>query len=244
MRLLLIFHASVPLVATPTLMSIAIWFPRLPQFLYSIVDETDDDSNFRILRIGLVIFESYIFVTVYGPIAICNILICMTYKSLSNYVKVSISRVKLDPTFSVSQLIISNQCFQLVTARLKSVFSASILGQEFGFMVVIELGMVDGSKLNSQKFGFLSAYFYAVCVELWFLVTFQFHPIIFLNSNSIDFITSCLKSLMYQDKYSKTVVQGFRELKIRPMGVHTITVGTLGDYVVFVISFVLMLHQA
>jgi hypothetical protein len=53
-------------------------------------------------------------------------------------------------------------------------------------------------------------------------------------------LTLQVKSLILRSKHSRKVVMQFREMRVRPKGVHTMTPSTFSDYVVFVSSLLLM----
>jgi len=133
------------------------------------------------------------------------------------------------------------QELQIVVGRLNSAFSSSLLFQEFGLLCTIVFFAVGSSKVV-QDYTVISICFNLNAVQLLFNLIVQFYPMIVLNLNSRK-ILSWGRGRKLDSKYLQALVARHRELKIRPMGVHTVTLSTLSGYVVFVVSFILMLHK-
>ena len=215
--------------------------PELPQFIYPIIHEPTEYS-----RIFLAIFESYFFVVCWPVLAVTNILLCVTFTNLSNCVETLNETLdetlKEDVVMSTNQVYtvsLTYQSYQQIIDRLTTVFSLSLFFQEVWLILDIIFIFVGASKMEAI---FFAIFLYGMSLEMSFLVVFQFYPMIVLNLNSKRFLELC-KSLMVEAKYSKATSETFRELKIRPMGVHTITLNTLSDYVVFAVSLLLMLRK-
>ena len=199
-----------------------------------------DENIYWLLVLSVV--EGYLYAVCYGGVAISNILLCITYKSLANHVKTMSQERECDEVLLRSNPSLAYQCFQIITDRLNSLFSTSLLAQEFGLMVEIAIFFLEGFELASHQSMFLSLFFYMLCIQFSCVVIFQFYPMIVLNLNSKRFIKFRLTSTASNRMCSKSnhSSKRFRELKVRPMGVHTITLSTFCDYVVFVVTFFLM----
>jgi len=215
-----------------------ILLPKLPMSFYSIHAGED---NFW-LRVVLSIFEWYLYPVAWGILAIGNILICITYRVISNCIKSLTRSVKQNSKHQrVDWVNREYQTIFFIMKCLSSVFSFSLLCQEFAFLMVIAYLFVGASNLAEES-GFLAAFFYVINMEYSYGLTMQFYPMIVLNLNSKEFIRTC-RSYLSTDRYSRLITQRFKELKVRPMEVHSVTLGTLADYVVFVASFILMLFK-
>jgi len=214
-----------------------IFLPKIPMSFYSIYPDENDDLWWRS---GLTFFEWYLYPVAWGLLATGNILICITYKVVSNCVRALSRGVKLDPNHrNVDWVNRQYQTVFLITNNLNDVFSLSLLCQEFAFLMVIAYLFVGASNLAHES-GRPSEVFYGINLEYSYFLSIQFYPMIVLNLNSCELLLNC-RSYLVSNKYTRMVTERFRELKIRPLGVHTVTLGTLEDYVVFVASFILML---
>ena len=180
-----------------------------------------------------------------GVVAVSSTLICITFKSLSNSVETLHETLKTGTGISGTQAKYINLIylsFQLIIERLSYIFSTSLLFQELAFLLTIVFCINGGSKLAAVHSVILGIFVSNMSVSLCFLVTFQFYPMIKLHLNS-ERLLGLIKSLMVETKYTKVLARQYREIKVRPMRVHTVTVDTLCDYVVFVMSLVLMLFS-
>jgi len=207
---------------------------------YSIHDGEDD----ILWRYSLSIIEWYLYPMGWGLLASGNILICITYRVMSNCVAALNIGVKQD--LEQREVDWVNRQYQIllqITNNLSSGFSFSLLCQEFGFLVVISNLFVGTSRMAQEISWILALTFYGVTVDYTYCLSMQFYPMVVLNLNSLKLVRTC-KTYLVTDAYSKRVTKTFKQIKVRPMKVHTITLDTLADYIVFVMSFILMLLKS
>jgi len=213
------------------------FIPKVPMSFYSIHDGEDD----IIWRFSLSFLEWYIYPIACGLLITENTLICITYRTMSNCVKALDRGVQLDlEQRYVDWIKRQFQVVSQITNNLSSGFSFSLLCQEFGWLLVISYLFVSSSRLVHGLSAVLGMGFYCVTLGYCCCLFIQFYPMVVLNLNSMKFVRTCTIYLS-RDKYSKRITKTFRELKVRPMKVHTITLNTMADYVLFVASFILML---
>jgi len=233
------------LLATGTLLitTMVSIFPRLPPLIYSLYDKSEENI---LLRGILCLFEAYIFPMGTSTLFASNVLLFMTYRNLGGCTAALNEILKQRKTFDLKTIEATTrkyQYLQILIDRLDSAFSASLLYQEFAILMAIALTIFGPSKIASENSAVLTIFFYLLATEFACSLIFQFYPMIVLNLNSKKFIYLS-RSVMLESRHSRAIVEKCRELKIRPMGVHTITPHTLNDYVVFVVSFLLMLRKA
>ena len=176
---------------------------------------------------------------------ISNILLCITYKTLGNCI-LALTQV-LETSKKLSEKKDKHICtvyqrIHMLIQRLDLIMSRSLLVQEGTLLFGITLSLIAGQKTARIHSVLISAYFYQLSLTFSLVTVLQFHPMVMLNLNSKKFLRM-LSSRVVPTKYSRLIVQRLRVIKVRPMGVHTITLYTLSDYVIFIVSFLLMLLQ-
>jgi len=221
--------------------AMAYYVPTLPPFLGSIVRQEN-----MVLELSMALYETYIFPVAMGIVFTGNILICITFGSVTTGTR-SLSSVLLAESENAKHLAANRTyaCYQLIIDRLTSVFSVSFLFQELMFLLLIVTLIVGGVKMAKLESLSLEIFCFGTALELVFVVTFQFFPMIMLCLHSKE-TTQLMKAFMRKDRHVRAMARRSRTriLKVRPMGVHTITLETLYDYVQFLVSSLLMLLRA
>jgi len=234
------------LILLTILLATVVWnLPRLPSLAFSHPLFRDFEETCCLIA-GLTILEAYLFPSAMGTLFANNTLIFVTYKNLADCIEAlneTLNQTIRIPDSKKIEIVSKHyQELQVIVGRLNSVFSASLLFQELGVLCAIVLFTVGSSKIVVQDFSIISLCFNLNAVQLLLGLMFQFYPMIALNLNSRK-IRSWAQGRRLETKYLQTLVARHREVKIKPMGVHTVTLSTLNDYVVFVVSFILMLHK-
>jgi len=192
----------------------------------------------------MALYEAYIFPVAFGIICTGNILICITFGSLTTGTR-SLSAVLMAGSENAKNLAANRAyaCYEMITGRLSGVFSVSFLFQELMFLLLIVTLIVGGAKMAELKSISLEIFCFGTALEMIFVVTFQFFPMIMLYLHSKE-TTQLMRAFMRKDRYSMAMARRSRILKVRPMDVHTITLETLFDYAQFLVSSLLMLLKA
>jgi len=215
-------------------------FPKLPMFISALYEE------WSLLRVVLCIYETYLYPVAMGTILTSNVLLFITYRSVAGCIAALSEELKQnDARNFVSIESVARKYFylQILVGRLNSVFSASLMFLEYVILVAIGLTIFGPSRIVSENSTVLSIFFYFLATEFAASLVVQFYPMILLNMNSNEFLYLA-RSFPQKSKFAQLAVVRCRKLKVRPMGLHTVTVSTLNDYVVFVVSLVLMLNGA
>jgi len=215
------------------------YVPTLSPLLNSIIRTQN-----MALELIMDIVEAYVFVVGIGFVLTGNIAVCITFGSVTNGIQ-SLNGI-LKNECSNTKYLAANRayvCYQVITDRLTSVFSVSLLFQELSFLLVIVTLIVGGVKMAQLRLVSLKFFCYGTSSEIALAVIFQFLPMIKLHLYSQE-TSSLMRALARKDRHAKSMARRSRVLKIRPMGVHTITLNTLFDYAVFTVSLLLMLLKA
>jgi hypothetical protein len=225
------------------------YFPKLPQFVLSISESPVCWS----LRLVACVYEAYLALLGFGIILCANYVSAIALVGMGSTIDAQIQNLKrarhscevgIDDDETVAYKC--NQFYQsitLVMERLNTVFSLSWFFQETSFLLVIVLFFLGAQWAIELKSILLQVYIISVPSALLVLLVFQFYPMVLPNLYS----KSQMKlnaSLMMGDVRGRQLSRRSRELKIRPMGVHTITISTFSDYAVFLVSIFLMLSKA
>ena len=218
----------------------AYFFHQLPQYVSSIVDEPTQST-----RILLSAFEAILFAIGMGFFWVSITLFCITYKNMGNCVVVLTQRLKTNtelPIRTAERICVLYQYCKILLGHLDSLFSCSILVQELAFLVSITLLLVGGFKMSGLLSIVLSFLFYGSAASFFLAAALEFHPLVTLNLNSARFL-QYFHSRKDDSKFPSQIIKQLTILKVRPMKVHTITLNILFDYVIFIISFLMMLLE-
>jgi len=213
--------------------------PELPQNVASILKPSD--TNILLL---LAIFESYIFPFGLGIITVSNVLIYITFGSITADISM-MNMILSDPIqkYKCIQVNRKYQLIQLIINQLNTTFSVSFLFQELSFLVDIVCLVMGAVKMAGVGSVALVIFSYGTALEFACLIAIQFYPMIMMNLYSMTTILLC-RGLMGGEKHSRALARTGRPLRVRPMDVHTISLATLCDYAVFVASMLLMFLKA
>jgi len=216
-------------------------FPTFPIFSNSIIR-----ANSVWLKLTLVITDAYIFPVSLAIISTANLITCMTFGSMKIGVQSLKAAFKTESDCE-KHLAVNRAytCYQVIIDSLTSVFSVSFLFQEGLFLITIVTLLAFGVKNsgNRRMTIILEITIYFGALQGSFLVISQFFPVIMLYIHSNETL-KLMTTFMRTDKHARAMARRSRLLKVRPMNVHTITLETLFDYVIFIVSVLLMLLQA
>jgi hypothetical protein len=188
--------------------------------------------------------EAYVFPVAFGIVAASNILVCIAFGGLVTGIR-QLNLILKDKNESQRSMEVNKvyESFQIVIDRLTSVFSVSLLFQELFFLLLIVFLVTGAVKMAEIESIILELFFYGLASVLCFIIAFQFYPMMLIKLRSTRTI-DLAKYLMVKNKRERCMALKSRVLKVRPMGVHTVTLNTLCDYAVFIVSFLLMLMSA
>ncbi len=222
-------------------------YPRLPPLLYSIYEGPDT----WIIRLLFCLYEAHILRVGFGIILTSNILNTITVGGMSSgldginrSLKLSVNykcagRIEVDRTeYEHSQTFIS---LHIALNGLNSVFSISWLLQEAAFLLLVILCLVGALKTAKLASVIVQTYLLGMSFQLICILACHFYPMVTRNLRSKIYLQLCKCNA--RDRESRRLVRMSGVLKIRPMGVHTITTSTVSDYVIFLISGFMMLSK-
>jgi len=228
--------------ASLAILGLTYFYPTIPPLWNSLIRTHNSGLVWT-----LALHDTYTCLVLLETIAIVNLITWITFGSLTTTGMQFLSSI-FKTESNVEKYLAANRAYttyQVIIDRLTSIFSVSILFQE-GFLLTSTTTMIAfgvKSKLNGQNAIFLSIMAYIFALEAAFLVISQFYPIIMLYMYSTETL-QLMTAFTRKNKHAKAIARRSRLLKVRPMNVHTITLDTLFDYVMFIVSVLLTLLAA
>jgi len=225
------------------LFSVLIFLPKLPFLPLSHPIFCGHSETWVVIGVQAAL-EFYVFPTCMGALFNNTVLIFVTYLNVAgcfNILNEELQQTNKDFR-KIEAVSIYYQQLQTLAGRLNSGFSACLLCQELGILFATILFIYGSSIIVVDGFSAISLSFKLNGVQVFFCLVIQFYPMILLNLNSRK-IVRWARGRKHDSKYLQALMARHQELKIRPMGVHTVTLNTLSDYVTTVVSFILMLHE-
>jgi len=209
------------------------FLPENPATLNSVLKTKDSG-----LLLFLILYEAYIVLPACGIISGSTIVVYITFGGITTNIAVFNTMLK-DPLVNWREKMDIIRAYHLVTLTLmplESLFSLSFILQEYNFLMAVSLFIVSGVKMeDSMSF---AIWCFGTALWMFVLLGVQFYPMISMNLKSQETV-SLMKHLVL-DKGGRADARKSRQLKVRPMGLHTISLATLCDYVTFIASMLLM----
>jgi len=209
------------------------FLPELPANINSILKTKD---GWQLLF--LILYESYIAPLACGIISGSTLVVYITFGGIMTNIAVFNTMLK-DPSVGWRDKTDIIRAYHLVTLTLmplESLFSLSFILQEYNFLMAVSLFVVSGVKMAESVS--LAIWCYVTAVWMFVLLGIQFYPMISMNLMSQE--TVSLMNHLVLDRRGRADARKSRVLKVRPMGLHTISLATLSDYVTFIASMLLM----
>jgi hypothetical protein len=202
------------------------------------------DQPYQIFNVLICIVEGYMFTLGAGFTITNSILMYIMFKGHSNCFKILNQNLNDRASLSaktIHRYVCSYRNLQCSFKNIVRLYSKSLLGQELNGLTVIVLFFVASWKIrNHVLFSyFLAAIGFILCL----LLLFHSQPLISLGLNSTSFVKLGSRK-MAVSKRSKAYMRCLKSLVVQPYGIHTVSFGTLCDYLVIVVSYLLMIMEA
>ena len=229
-------------------------YPRLPQFLYSIFPLTDGPENNLIhgifafdspaWYIGISFYETYVFALGFGIVGTSSVLLGLLFRGMYNVLDnirfFTLEQIKVSPAerFNFERVTKAYKSLEILSIYLGQSLATCVLVQEACFLFLVALLIFAGIHFINIAI-VMVIFAYSVAANISVAVVFEFLPLVMLEIKSTEF-GKFFRSKMVT-KIHKIDLESCRVLRVRPFGVHTITINTFCDYVVFVSSCLLLL---